>query len=66
MLRKAITTLAAVATLILVVKILAVPGPTAADTEAAKVSVQNAMSIYDLHINYPTMKAIAAQKVPQP
>jgi hypothetical protein len=66
MLRKAITTLAAVATLILVVKILAVPGPTAADTEAAKASVQNAMSMYDLHVNYPTMKAIAAQKVPQP
>jgi hypothetical protein len=70
MLRKAITTLAttlaAVAALFLVVKVLAVPGPTAADTETAKASVQNAMSIYDLHVNYPTMKALAAQKTPQP
>ena len=66
MLRKTITTLAAVAALILVVRIVATPGTTAADTEAAKASVQNAMSIYDLHVNYPTMKALAAQKTPQP
>ena len=66
MLRKAITTLAAIAALILVVKVVAAPGPMTADTEAAKASVQNAMSIYDLHVNYPTMKALAAQKTPQP
>ena len=69
MLRKAITTLAttivAVAALFLVVKVVAAP-TTTADTEMAKASVQNAMSIYDLHVNYPTMKALAAQKVPQP
>jgi hypothetical protein len=66
MLRTTITTLAAVAALILVVKVIAAPGPTAADAEATKASVQNAMSIYDLHVNYPTMKALAAQKAPQP
>jgi hypothetical protein len=66
MLRTTITTLVAVAALILVVKVVAAPGPTAADTEAMKASVQNAMSIYDLHVNYPTMKTLAAQKTPQP
>ena len=69
MLRRAITTLAttvaAVAALILVVKVVAAP-TTAADTEAAKASVQKAMSVYDLHVNYPTMRALAAQKPPQP
>ena len=69
MLRKTITTLAttiaAIAALFLVVKVIAAP-TTPADTEAAKASVRNAMSIYDLHVNYPTMKALAAQKVPQP
>jgi hypothetical protein len=69
MLRTTITTLAAVAALILVVRVAAGPGPTAADTDAMKASVQNArnaMSIYDLHVNYPTMKALAAEKAPQP
>jgi len=70
MLRKTITTLAttlaAVAALFLVVRVLSVPTTTAADTEAATTSVQNAMSIYDLHVNYPTMKALAAQKTPLP
>jgi len=66
MLRKAITTLAAVAVLVLVVKAMVQPGATSANPEAMKASVQNAMSIYDLHVNYPTMKALAAQKVPQP
>lgn len=70
MLRKTITTLAttlvAVAALILVVRVVAAPGPTAADTEAMKASVQNAMSIYDLHVNYPTMKTLMTQKTPQP
>lgn len=66
MLRKAITTLAAVATLVLVVKVMVAPSATSANPEEMKASVQNAMSIYDLHVNYPTMKALAAQKVPQP
>jgi hypothetical protein len=66
MLRKTITTLAAVAALVLVVKIMVAPTTTAADTDAMKASVQNAMSIYDLHVNYPTMKALATQKTPQP
>jgi hypothetical protein len=66
MLRKTITTLAAVAALVLVVKIMVAPTTTGADTDAMKASVQNAMSIYDLHVNYPTMKALAAQKAPQP
>jgi hypothetical protein len=65
MLRTTITTLAAVAALILVVRVVAAP-TTPAETEAAKASVQNAMSIYDLHVNYPTMKNLMAQKVPQP
>jgi hypothetical protein len=66
MLRKAITTLAAVAALVLVVKVMVAPSATSANPEEMKASVQNAMSIYDLHVNYPTMKALAAQKVPQP
>jgi hypothetical protein len=66
MLRKTITTLAAVATLVLVVKIMVAPSATSASPEEMKTSVQNAMSIYDLHVNYPTMKTLAAQKVPQP
>ena len=66
MLRKTITTLAAVATLVLVVKIMVAPSTTSANPEEMKASVQNAMSIYDLHVNYPTMKALAAQRVPQP
>lgn len=65
MLRRAFATLVAIAALILVVKVVAAPGP-AADTEAMKASVQNALSIYDLHVNFPTMKALAAQKTPQP
>jgi len=69
MLRRAIitlaTTVAAVAALFLVVKVVAAPN-TAADTDAMKASVQNAMSIYDLHVNYPSMKALAAQKTPLP
>ena len=68
--RKAITTLAttlaAVAALFLVVKVLSVPTTTAANTDAAKTPVQNAMSIYDLHVNYPAMKTLAAQKIPLP
>ena len=68
--RKAITTLAttlaAVAALLLVVKVLSVPTTTAANTDAAKTPVQNAMSIYDLHVNYPAMKALVAQKTPLP
>ena len=66
MLRGAITTLAAVVTLVMVVRIMIAPARTAADTEAMKASVQNAMSIYDLHVNYPTMKTLAAQKTPLP
>lgn len=66
MLRRAITTLAAVAALVLVVKIMITPSTTVADTETTKASVQNAMSIYDLHVNYPSMKALAAQKTPLP
>ncbi len=66
MLRGAITTLAAVVTLVMVVRIMIAPTRTAADTEAMKASVQNAMSIYDLHVNYPTMKTLAAQKTPEP
>ena len=66
MLRKTITTLAAVATLVLVVKIMVAPTTTSANPEEMKASVQNAMSIYDLHVNYPTMKALATQKTPQP
>jgi hypothetical protein len=66
MLRKTITTLAAVATLVLVVKIMVAPSATSANPEEMKASVQNAMSIYDLHVNYPTMKALATQKTPQP
>ena len=66
MLRKAITTLAAVAALVLVVKIMVAPSTTSANPEEMKASVQNAMSIYDLHVNYPTMKALATQKTPQP
>jgi hypothetical protein len=66
MLRKTITTLAAVATLVLVVKIMVAPSTTSASPEEMKTSVQNAMSIYDLHVNYPTMKTLATQKVPQP
>jgi hypothetical protein len=42
------------------------PTTTSANPEEMKASVQNAMSIYDLHVNYPTMKALAAQKAPQP
>jgi hypothetical protein len=70
MLRKAITalaaTFAAVVALVLVVKVAAGPAITAGDPEAAKASVQNVMSIYDLQVHYPTMKALAAQKAPQP
>ncbi len=66
MLRKAITTLAAVAALVLVVKVMVAPSATSANPEEMKASVQNAMSIYDLHVNYPSMKNLMAQKVPQP
>jgi hypothetical protein len=66
MLRKTITTLAAVAALVLVVKIMVAPTTTSANPEEMKASVQNAMSIYDLQVNYPTMKALATQKTPQP
>jgi hypothetical protein len=66
MLRGAITTLAAVVTLVMIVKIVVAPARTATDTEAMKASVQNAMSTYDLHVHYPAMKNLATQKIPQP
>ena len=66
MLRKAFATLVAVAALVLVAKVVTAPIPTAADANAMKASVQNAMSIYDLQVHYPTMKALATQKTPEP
>ncbi len=66
MLRATLTTIAAVAALILVVKVVAAPGPTAAERDAMKAATQKAMSVYDLHVDYPTMRALAAQKTPQP
>jgi hypothetical protein len=58
MLRATLITLAAVATLVLVVKTVAAPGPTAAEKDAMQASLQNAMARYDLHVDYPTMKRL--------
>ncbi|HEY6023232.1 MAG TPA: hypothetical protein VIV34_03540 [Pseudolabrys sp.] len=66
MLRRAITTLAAIVALIFVVKVMVAPSTTAADNEAMKASFQNTMSIYDLHVRHPAMKSLAEEKIPLP
>ena len=64
--RIALTTLAAIVSLILVVKVVAASSKTAADTKAIKSQTQNEMSIYDLHAGYPNMKNLPAQETPLP
>ena len=58
MLRATLITLAAVATLVLVVKVVAAPAPTIVEKDVMKASLQAAMARYDLHVNYPTMKRL--------
>lgn len=64
--RKAMTTIAAIATLVLVVKVVVASSKTTADAETMKNPIQNAMSIYDLHAGYPNMKTLATERTPQP
>ena len=66
MLRRALTTLVAVVTLVMVVKILVAPSKTDAGTEAMKSPIQNAMSTYDLQARYPNMKNLPTDRIPQP
>ena len=65
MLRALLTTFAAVATLVLVVKVVAAPGPTIAERDAMTAATQKALSVYDLHVNYPTVRGLERQKPPR-
>ena len=64
--RRAITTIAAIATLVLVVKVLVTPSRTVADTQETKSPIQNAMSIYDMHVGYSNMNTLRADQTPSP
>ena len=61
--RKAIAVVAVLVLAISVTKIMVAPNKSAAD---AKSPLQNAISVYDLHVSYPDMKVLADEKIPQP
>ena len=64
--RIALTTLAAIASLVLVVEIVTASNKTTVATGAMKNPVQNTMSIYELHLAHPGMKTLPAEFVPLP
>ena len=65
--RNAVATIAAVAALILVAKIVA-PGPHIASRESleAPIPIQNAMSVYGIDAGHAHMKNLSVQLAPLP
>jgi hypothetical protein len=64
--RRALTTIAAIAVLVLAAKVLGLPSKTAADTHMAQSPTQNAMPIYDMHVGYSGMKNLRPDQIPAP
>jgi len=61
--RKAIAVVAVLVLAVSITKIMVAPSKSVADTKSP---MQNAMSVYDLHVGYPDMKVLAVEKIPQP
>jgi hypothetical protein len=62
-------TVIAVVVLILagvVIKVMVAPNETVAGTHDSTGSIQSAVSIYDLHVSHPGMKALPVQAAPLP
>jgi hypothetical protein len=62
-------TVTAVVVLLLVgvaIKVMVAPSKTVAGTHDPNGSIQSAVSIYDLHITHPGMKALPVQSAPLP
>ena len=62
-------TVTAVIVLILVgvaIKVMVAPGKTVAGTHETTGTIQNVMSIYDLHVGHPGMKTMPVQQPPMP
>ena len=62
-------TVTAVVVLILVgvaIKVMVSPSKTVAGTHDTSGSIQSAVSIYDLHVTHPGMKALPVQHAPMP
>jgi hypothetical protein len=62
-------TVTAVVVLLLVgvaIKVMVAPSKTVAGTHDPNGSIQSAVSIYDLHITHPGMKALPVQAAPLP
>jgi hypothetical protein len=62
-------TVTAVVVLILVgvaIKVMVSPSKTVAGTHDTNGSIQSAVSIYDLHVAHPGMKAMPVQAAPLP
>jgi hypothetical protein len=62
-------TVTAVVVLILVgvaIKVMVAPNKTVAGTHDSTGSIESAVSIYDLHVSHPGMKALPVQAAPLP
>jgi len=62
-------TVTAVAVLILVgvaITVMVAPNKTVAGTHDSTGSIESAVSIYDLHVSHPGMKALPVQTAPLP
>ncbi len=64
--RRALTTIVALAALVLVAKVLGLPSKTAADTRLVQSPTQNAMSIYDMHVGYAGLRNLRPDQIPAP
>jgi hypothetical protein len=64
--RRVLTTLAAVAALVLVAKVVGLPGKTVAETQMTQSPTQNAMSIYDMHVGQSGMRNVRPDQIPAP
>ncbi len=61
------TTTVGVSVAVVVLALLVIAkSKTVATTETTQSPIQNAMSIYDLHVGYPNMKDLPVQEAPLP
>ena len=64
--RRVLTTIAAIAALVLVARVVGLPGKTVADTQMTQSPTQNAMSIYDMHVGNSGMRSLRPDQIPAP
>lgn len=64
--RRALTTIAAIAALVMAAKVFGLPSKTIADTRLTQSPTQNAMSIYDMHVGYSGMRNLQPNQIPAP